>query len=768
MRRGGFLSILALLSLLFATLLGGCGSSKKAGAEAPIATPTVPGNLQSQITAVTINGSGQPVVTFTLFDQNGAPLDPATFLATSGNRLRFTIAQLGPDGEYANYILSGTPPVPSFDSGGTFATVGTGVYTYTFKTNITTTALWTGTPNVQTLTHTVAGQISRSIPVNNGLTLDSSNVFQQAVNPYMNFKPNGSAVNPVTDVREIVSISACNTCHRKLGAHGGTRREIALCILCHNPTATDPTTTNTIDMKSLIHKIHYGALLPSNRAGGNYTIGTTSFATVGYPFISGDTISPAPAYTNSYPAVYAGISNTPIQCVKCHQTGTDLSGRPYGANVNEWKQSSPTTSSATRASCITCHDTTTFDGTTNVTVGPFTSATAGILHTGGTQADDSQCNICHPIGTVGTDEYNASVVGAHAIFEQSSVFKGINYQILSASNAIAGQKPTVTFKITDNGGNVIAPSTGSFNLKIGYPTTDYTNNNMSNFGQPLTQSVTAATSNGDGTYTMTFANAIPAGSTGVGVIGIEGTKSYTLPTTPHKGTQTFRAGGASVQYYFDLASGVQVTNPAQQRRQVVDLNKCNTCHTRLSLHGANRVNSIGECVICHNADATDRGTRPAGAPTGTVDNLAERPIDFKVMIHKIHTGDNLNQKPYVIYGFGGSVNDFSDVGYPQDTRNCLACHIDTTPITYGLPLSSYVLGTTFSTGATLNNDSDNQRTLPITSVCTSCHDDTTFTSTHAAGNTATNTNTGQKVELCVQCHTTGLTYGPDFAHVPVQ
>ncbi len=735
MRRGSFLSILTLLLLLFATLLSGCGSGKKGGAEAPIATPTVPGNLQSQITGVTINNAGQPVVTFTLRDQNGVPLDPVKDLLQKGGRARLFIAQLKVDGNYQNYIL-GTDGLPTYEqTAANFSSLGNGVFTYTFKTDITQTDLWKNTPNVQTLTHTVAGQFQRDIPlVNSKLSVTT---FQQAVNPYFNFRPDG--VTPVTQTREVVAISNCNECHDKLALHGGGRREIALCILCHNPGVNDPTTANTVDMKSMIHKIHYGEKLPSNVAGGDYTIGDTSFKTVAFPFFSGDST----------------ITGTPIECVKCHRKGTDLAGKEYGANVDYWRRSHDATkSSASIENCTTCHDTTTFSGGTST-------------HTEGARID-LECNTCHSSGTVGSDEYNGTIVGAHTILEKSSVYTGINFQIISATNAVAGQTATVKFKITNNSGTSINPATGSFSLKIGYAATDYTNNLMVKYGQPLSQSLASgATANGDGSYGITFGTAIPATATGVGVIGLEGRINYTVSSL-HKGTQSFSVGGSSVQYYFDLASGNQVANPSMQRRKSVDVNKCNLCHGRLSLHGANRVNSIEECVICHNPDATDASRRPAGAPTGTPDNLAEQPIDFKVMIHKIHSGENLSVTPYIIYGFGtpptglpGAPNDFSEVRYPQDRRNCLACHIDATPKTFGLPLSAYVLGTTIGSGTILNNDSDNTRITPMMSVCTSCHDDTT-TVAHAAGNIIGGT------ETCAQCHSTGLALGPDFAHVPIR
>ena len=295
----------------------------------------------------------------------------------------------------------------------------------------------------------------------------------------------------------------------------------------------------------------------------------------------------------------------------------------------------------------------------------------------------------------------------------------------------------------------------SFNLKLGYATVDYTNNLMENYGQPLTVSVKTATANSDGSYTMAFSKPIPANAAGIGVVGIEGRKDYTI-TSGHKGTKTVEIGGKAAQFYFDLATGAQVTDPKLQRRKSVDINKCNNCHTRLSLHGANRVDSIEECVICHNADATDKGRRPTdGSPT--VDGLAERSIHFKTMIHSIHTGQDLNVKPFVVYGFGGSVNDFSDVTFPRDRRECIACHIDSNASAFPLPAGA--LGTTSSTGANANDDSDNVRTQPMTATCTSCHDGEN-TATHVADKTSG----GQ--ETCLACHTSGLLLGADNAHFP--
>jgi OmcA/MtrC family decaheme c-type cytochrome len=712
---------LLLVIIVFAVfgVLFGCGSDKREGrTQTTTIGPSTEGNLQSTITGVTI--SSPPVVTFTLFDENGAPLSPTS----EGLSVRFTIAQLNTDGNYQNYIMNSSGQ-PTFDSGGTFATVGSGTYTYTFATDITADPMYN-----PALTQTVGAQIEREI------TSPVGTPFQQAVNPYFNFVPNG---DPVTRTREVVAISNCNECHGKLGLHGGGRRDVALCILCHNPGPIDPDTGNPIDMKILIHKIHMGENLPSNEAGGNYTIigfrgSVHSYKTVAFPFISGDSF----------------ISGTPIDCIKCHSPGEDLAGRAYGKDVEKFR------TDPTIVKCTTCHDLTTFDGSTTITVkdGATPITVDAIPHSAGPQADGS-CGVCHP--PTGP-EYGFSVTGAHTVLEQSSVFTGINFEILSVENAVAGSAPAVTFRATTDSGAVIDPATASFNLKLGYPTTDYRNDGMNDYGQPLTQPLAGAINNGDGTFTMTFGTPIPAGISGVGVIGLEGRDGYDV-TTIHKGAQTFNVGGKAVQYYFDLTTGAQVTDPSMQRRRIVDVNKCINCHTRLSLHGANRVNSIEECVICHNPNATDKSRRPED-PATTPDGLAERAIDFKRMIHKIHTGEELEaSKPYVIYGFGGSVNDFSEVRFPRDRRDCLGCHIDAEPKTFGLPLPPGVLGTTISTGAIANDGSDNTRILPITSICTACHD-TELAMNHAASRVVNG------VETCTECHSTGLLLGPDLAHFP--
>ena len=194
-------------------------------------------------------------------------------------------------------------------------------------------------------------------------------------------------------------------------------------------------------------------------------------------------------------------------------------------------------------------------------------------------------------------------------------------------------------------------------------------------------------------------------------------------------------------------------SPVAPKRSVVALTNCNQCHVALSVHGTLR-NNTEYCVMCHNPSDTDAALRP----TATVASDRAAPpqgINFNLLIHRIHTGDNLpSNRPYIVVGFGGSHNDFSGVRYPAmsptgapgDTRNCSMCHVGG---------SEQILPTG------LNPVIDPQGPInpiqAVASACTGCHVDLP-TASHALSNT---TSLG---EACAVCHGSGADFAVDKVH----
>jgi OmcA/MtrC family decaheme c-type cytochrome len=708
------------------------------------------------------------VVTFLLYDENGAALTPAALLASDGGRLRFYIARIKADGNYESYLKS-SGGMPSYDastpSASQFASLGGGKFSYRFKTSIDNASQTLGGITLagnEGLTHTVAIQVARNVPLATGKT------YQQAVNPYVNIRPDGAAV---TATREVVSISACNACHGKLGLHGGSRREIALCVLCHYPGVLDNGATgsgNSISLMNLVHKIHYGAKLPSNVAGGSYYIANNAFKTVAFPFMSAD----------------SKASGAPIKCVKCHVAGKDAGGRDYGRDVARYK------SNPTFTKCTSCHDTMKFDGVKSVVV--LDNATprtvtndnvvlhnllngGTILDVAGAQADNTaKCTPCHSLAQFAGTEYNyGDIQSVHAVIEESSYNGGVNFRILAVDNIDAtNRSPRVTFKVAWDNGDVIVPSTNSsvtsLSMKFGFipaGSLDYSNNLLSDngvaakAGQPMTLSVAGSatavnnlTNNGDGSYTAYLEKAgsgYPASATGIGVVTLEGRVGMIGSlTTPRKGTLTnssIRFSGPAAQWFFDLATGARVTDPSLTRRQVVDTNKCRACHNTVRLHGGNRVN-VEECLVCHNASASY---------LYATDNT-QYSIDFKFLIHRLHTGEAGES----FYPWG------TEIRYPRDRRDCLACHVQSSPLSYGVPLKAGVAPVSVSKGTIQNSNADDVKIGATRAACTACHDGAAFPLPHILGQTTGSAS--NPTELCAQCHATGLLFGPDFAHEPVR
>jgi hypothetical protein len=196
--------------------------------------------------------------------------------------------------------------------------------------------------------------------------------------------------------------------------------------------------------------------------------------------------------------------------------------------------------------------------------------------------------------------------------------------------------------------------------------------------------LTRARKRGLGIYTYEFAEAIPATYlaplndttalsegeltgqallAGTYTLGLELRKDYAyegeLLRDPGNVTADFLLGGATTV----------------EARELVTMANCNQCHTELRAHGENR-NNLANCLLCHTAGAEDKNVSTAAGGTPGV------AIDFKVMIHKIHSGKHLpsvlgvttnadgtrkydaTPQPYQLVGFGNEPVDFSTVTWP--------------------------------------------------------------------------------------------------------
>ena len=649
------------------------GSQGPAGPQGLQGAVAAAPDLKSTITKVTINADRRPVVTFTLTDSKGAPLK----IADLDGEPRFGIAYLKVDAstglsQYVNY------------------------YTTTVKGNPYTVNGVTKQPALASATQPNLDPIGKFTDNGNGVYTYTFNQTLPAdytatdthllagqitrggrtyvANPIYFFVPAGGAV---TVNRLAAQTATCNQCHDPLALHGGTRREFNLCQICHTPQNTDPESGNVVDLKVMIHKIHNGNNLPSTKNGTTYQI-------IGY----------RQSYFNfSEVAFPDDVRN----CTKCHN---GPQGDMYKTSPN-------------RAACGSCHDDVDF--------------ATGKNHPGGTQTSDSSCKLCH--SATMTQEFDASVPGAHVIPKRSSQLPGVNITV-KVSNTAPGQKPIVVFNIKDKKGNAIEPTKmTSIAFILAGPTTDY----AVRFYETNVQQAGKTISVGNGNYQYNFTNAIPTNSSGTGTYALatQAYKAYNL-TAP-----SARINKASLLNVRDVEFNdvvyVPVTDAkAVARRTVVDLKNCQACHTKIDfIHGTARQNTE-LCVLCHNPTFT------AAPPTGSPNGTARVPIDFKYMIHRIHEGEEQT----VPYKF--SRYDFSEVLFPGDLRNCAKCHVTGSNT---LPMKSGVQGSVAI-----------KTTSPVTTVCSSCHD-----TTAAAGHM--DINTSQKgVETCNVCHAEGREVAISKAH----
>ncbi|MGA7614159.1 MAG: OmcA/MtrC family decaheme c-type cytochrome [Thermoanaerobaculia bacterium] len=645
--------------------------------------------LDITINSVTVGSDGKPVVDLTIADSLGNALDRQGAITPGPVSVSFILSkyvesteQPGEGDYHAVTTRSVTTPAssphpgvtvtqPSTDSGGTWTELEMGHYVYKFKT-----PLPDGFDPNQTFT--VGLYATRDL-----MDILGKNYYD---NEEYDFHPNGT---PVTGHWDELRTSACNQCHDPLAAHGGSRQDVKLCVLCHTSDNVDPDSGNSVDFKVMIHKIHAGENLPSVQAGTPYQIigfqqSVHDFSTVAFP---------------------QDLRN----CSTCHQ-GHDPKDVPTQSQV--WY------TEPSRAACGACHD--------------DINWSTGANHPGGAQMNDEACSRCH-IPDSG-EEYDASIIGAHTVPEESSQLKGLNAAIVSVSNAAPGQNPTVVFKLTNDAGEPIdGTKLDTFAPILGGPSKSY------DYAWRENGLKSAVYDSANGTTTYTFQHALPADATGTWTISGDFYRFVDLQEADGDPPIRFREAA------FNPIKYVAVTGTdIHPRRMIVSTDQCNSCHEHLALHGGQRKN-VMECVICHNPNATDESQRPA-------DQNPPESISFQHLIHRIHSGENLT-RDFTIFGFNGSRNNFNEVRFPGDRRDCAKCHLDET---YTLPLSPD------AEPVTTPRDFFSPEG-PATAACLGCHD-SQDAAAHAFLNT-TDFGSGDRVaEACAVCHGQGADWAVSKVH----
>lgn len=688
--------------------IGGPGNPGAPGEPGAPGAPGAPGpspyftdaGLKLEIQDVTIAGE-EAQVTFRITDDAGKPLDREGYFTEGEVSTRFVLAWLDQDaqGEALQYTAyttrTQTSPITgnsavqaSSDDGGVYeeVDVAEGIYRYTLAAPVAVAD--------PTRTHTLGVWATRNFE---GQTYVANGVHH--------FVPSGDAV---TVTRDIATTGACNACHNPLEAHGGARRDMELCVLCHTPQTSDPDTGNTLDMTVMVHKIHRGKGLPSVVAGTPYQIIGFSQAVHDYS-------------TVAFPQE---INN----CAACHD----------GAQAERWR------TKPNRTGCGSCHDLTAFTSPTP----PGMTA-----HGGGDQANDDDCTVCHhPSGGLEgiTEQHLRGLLDPAAM--------QVEISMMSVQSTAPGQTPEIVFQVMRDGAmlDILATPLNRLTVTVAGPTTDY-----AQYWQHTIQGTGATgtlTAEGNGTFRYVFPAAMPAAAQGTYAIGLEG---YIQP-----------AGAPRYASHNPIMFAPVTDAVAVPRRTVVDEASCERCHRDIAAHGGGRksVQYCTLCHNANNPG--DERISRFETGTVFAHSVDFRMMIHRIHMGEELTQPYIlggNPLPTTANP-AGTLLDFGEVRYPGDPKACWACHTADSymlPLPEGLlPSKTQLLGCADDPLA----DADNycsvrtvvQESLipPETAACTGCHD-----APHVVAHAMTNTAPGG-IEACATCHGPGKELDVQAVHAP--
>jgi hypothetical protein len=306
--------------------------------------------------------------------------------------------------------------------------------------------------------------------------------------------------------REVTTAAHCNQCHTEIVAHGGRRKGVELCLLCHTSGAEDRndpaveggTPGVSVDFRVMIHKIHNGKHLPSVLGVGTRTDGSgardygvapkpyrlVGFSTfdashIGFPVFPSLSIAMPQdagyaALTPSQKAQEDEIRKGVVACAKCH--GDPDGGGPIQAPLQgDLHETQPT-----RHACGSCHDDIDWSQ-------PYAANNDVMI------ADPPVCTTCHPAATTGAGLYPVRQGHLHPLLDKT-FNPGLFFSVSAVSEAGTndgdgtldpGEKVQVTMTCVDDAGMPVPPSTvSSINAVVSGPTSNY--NLVLNTAVPVT------------------------------------------------------------------------------------------------------------------------------------------------------------------------------------------------------------------------------------------------------------------------------------------
>ncbi len=688
--------LLVMLALVAMVAFAGCkGSDGSAGAQGvqgiqgPQGLPGQPGGQVVNINSlssddmvatrmtgsiISVTMSAQPVVKFSVVDQNGRGVTGLGVASTSNaantNYVKLVIATLATDptdsvtNAWSNYLLDSSPQSLPTSTGLTANLVdnGDGTYVYTFANSN-----FTFDPAA---THRVAVQISGNVP-----NVTPTLPIIHPVNIVYTFVPNGS---PVTNTRDIVSETACNGCHSKLGntsldvtgtgfkpgqpGHGG-RQVTKYCVMCHNPQMESTgRSVSTADASGNLTNPDIDAKAPNGStwllSNGTATYAQMEFVTMIHKAhmgqnlqLQGYGINDGHFFPNDI-----GLPQDIRNCTTCH-VGTDGDNYKNKPSIK---------------ACGSCHDNISWASTV---------PTGFKAHKAGPKTEDL-CAGCHDAATIAS-EHDTTTTNTDPVTGDSMPVSTASYTcVISSASVSTNGEMSVVFKMQQNGTDVVfntySASTNTSNMISGLSTSkgpdfieayavpqdgisnpsDWNSGHTSVYVQNLWDgskgSLTGPDTNG-------YYTAVISGST------LSVPSNAKMVTAIMKDSPTIIADGTPALTVPAMKAATGYT----ARRVIVDANRCDSCHKQLgtspNFHGGNY--SIAICGACHIPNQSSNGWSAS----------------FRTWVHGIH-GASKRSVPFTWHAVNDTGDNYSNLLYPAILNDCEKCHL---PGTYDFSASQY-------------------------------------------------------------------------------